>query len=434
MNAMDVALICKALGDANRLEIVKMLSDGEKCGCKLLERFEITQPTLSHHMKILMECGLVNACKDGKWQHYSLNCETLTQFKEFIEGLTCCGCGSNSEGGGLLLMGKFITDQILGMKWLNTLIGNLLGTLGLDVTSRIGGSIQFFLYDVIKITVLLCVLIYLISYIQSYFPPERSKKIMGRFHGIWANCIAALLGTVTPFCSCSSIPLFIGFTSAGLPLGVTFSFLISSPMVDLGSLVLLMSIFGAKVAILYVVLGLVLAVAGGTLIEKLHMENQVEEFIRRASAVDIASPTLTQKERLVYAKDQVAETFKKVFPYILIGVGIGAVIHNWIPESWVVAVLGSHNPFGVILATIIGIPMYADIFGTIPIAEALLGKGAQLGTVLAFMMGVTTLSLPSMIMLRKAVKPKLLGVFIAICALGIIVVGYLFNLFQGFIL
>ena len=331
-------------------------------------------------------------------------------------------------------MGKFITDQILGMKWLNTLIGNLLGTLGLDATSRIGGSIQFFLYDVIKITVLLCVLIYLISYIQSYFPPERSKKIMGRFHGIWANCIAALLGTVTPFCSCSSIPLFIGFTSAGLPLGVTFSFLISSPMVDLGSLVLLMSIFGAKVAILYVVLGLVIAVAGGTLIEKLHMENQVEEFIRRASAVDIASPTLTQKERLVYAKDQVTETFKKVFPYILIGVGIGAVIHNWIPESWVVAVLGSHNPFGVILATIIGIPMYADIFGTIPIAEALLGKGAQLGTVRAFMMGVTTLSLPSMIMLRKAVKPKLLGVFIAICAAGIIVVGYLFNLFQGIIL
>ena len=328
-------------------------------------------------------------------------------------------------------MGKFITNQILGMKWLNTLIGNLLGTLGLDATSRIGGSIQFFLYDVIKITVLLCVLIYLISYIQSYFPPERSKKIMGRFHGIWANCIAALLGTVTPFCSCSSIPLFIGFTSAGLPLGVTFSFLISSPMVDLGSLVLLMSIFGAKVAILYVVLGLVIAVAGGTLIEKLHMENQVEEFIRRASAVDIASPTLTQKERLVYAKDQVAETFKKVFPYILIGVGIGAVIHNWIPESWVVAVLGSRNPFGVILATIIGIPMYADIFGTIPIAEALLGKGAQLGTVLAFMMGVTTLSLPSMIMLRKAVKPKLLGVFIAICAAGIIVVGYYLTCFRA---
>ena len=329
---------------------------------------------------------------------------------------------------------EFIQDQILGMKWLNVLLGKMLQSIGLDITGRVGGSVQFFLYDVIKITVLLCLLIFMISYIQSYFPPERSKKIMGRFHGIWANCIAALLGTVTPFCSCSSIPLFIGFTSAGLPLGVTFSFLISSPMVDLGSLVLLMSIFGAKVAILYVVLGLVIAVAGGTLIEKLHMENQVEEFIRRASAVDIASPTLTQKERLVFAKDQVTETFKKVFPYILIGVGIGAVIHNWIPESWVVAVLGSHNPFGVILATIIGIPMYADIFGTIPIAEALLGKGAQLGTVLAFMMGVTTLSLPSMIMLRKAVKPKLLGVFIAICAAGIIVVGYLFNLFQGIIL
>ena len=332
------------------------------------------------------------------------------------------------------MIGKFITEQFLGMKWLDTLIGNLLNSLGLNTAGRIGGSVQFFLYDVVKITVLLCVLIFLISYIQSYFPPERSRKIMGRFRGTRANCIAALLGTVTPFCSCSSIPLFIGFTSAGLPLGVTFSFLISSPMVDLGSLVLLMSIFGAKVAVFYVLLGLIIAVAGGTLIEMLHMENHVEEFIRRASAVDIASPTLTQKERLLYAKEQVAQTFKKVFPYILIGVGIGAVIHNWIPENWVVAVLGNGNPFGVILATLIGIPMYADIFGAIPIAEALLGKGAQLGTVLAFMMGVTTLSLPSLIMLRKAVKPKLLGVFISICTAGIILVGYLFNLFQGIIL
>ena len=332
------------------------------------------------------------------------------------------------------MIGKFITEQFLGMKWLDTLIGNLLNSLGLNTAGRIGGSVQFFLYDVVKITVLLCVLIFLISYIQSYFPPERSRKIMGRFRGTRANCVAALLGTVTPFCSCSSIPLFIGFTSAGLPLGVTFSFLISSPMVDLGSLVLLMSIFGAKVAVFYVLLGLIIAVAGGTLIEKLHMENHVEEFIRRASAVDIASPTLTQKERLLYAKEQGAQTFKKVFPYILIGVGIGAVIHNWIPENWVVAVLGNDNPFGVILATLIGIPMYADIFGAIPIAEALLGKGAQLGTVLAFMMGVTTLSLPSMIMLRKAVKPKLLGVFISICTAGIILVGYLFNLFQGIIL
>ena len=332
------------------------------------------------------------------------------------------------------MIGKFITEQFFGMKWLDTLIGNLLNSLGLNTADRIGGSVQFFLYDVVKITVLLCVLIFFISYIQSYFPPERSRKIMGRFRGTRANCIAALLGTVTPFCSCSSIPLFIGFTSAGLPLGVTFSFLISSPMVDLGSLVLLMSIFGAKVAVFYVLLGLIIAVAGGTLIEKLHMENHVEEFIRRASAVDIASPTLTQKERLLYAKEQVAQTFRKVFPYILIGVGIGAVIHNWIPENRVVAVLGNGNPFGVILATLIGIPMYADIFGAIPIAEALLGKGAQLGTVLAFMMGVTTLSLPSLIMLRKAVKPKLLGVFISICTAGIILVGYLFNLFQGIIL
>lgn len=253
---------------------------------------------------------------------------------------------------------------------------------------------------------------------------------MGKFHGIWANCIAALLGTVTPFCSCSSIPLFIGFTSAGLPLGVTFSFLISSPMVDLGSLVLLMSVFGAKVAVAYVVIGLVIAVIGGTVIEKLHMEKYVEDFIRSASSVDIDSPTLTQKERLIYAKDQVVNTFKKVFPYILVGVGIGAVIHNWIPESWVEAVLGGNNPFGVALATLIGIPMYADIFGTIPIAEALLSKGAMLGTVLSFMMAVTTLSLPSLIMLRKAVKPKLLGLFIGICTVGIIIVGYLFNAFQ----
>lgn len=324
----------------------------------------------------------------------------------------------------------FLQNQVLGMKWLNEGIGKGLSALGLDVTGPVGGSIQFFLYDVLKITILLCVLIFVISYIQSYFPPERSRRILGRFHGIWANIIAALLGTVTPFCSCSSIPLFIGFTSAGLPLGVTFSFLISSPMVDLGSLVLLMSIFGAKVAVIYVVLGLVIAVIGGTMIEKLHMEKYVESFILSAGGVDIESPNLTRRERLTYAKEQMLGTFKKVFPYILIGVGIGAVIHNWIPETLVETVLGSDNPFGVLLATIVGIPMYADIFGTIPVAEALLAKGAQLGTVLSFMMAVTTLSLPSLIMLRKAVKPKLLAVFIAVCAVGIILVGYLFNGFQ----
>ena len=325
---------------------------------------------------------------------------------------------------------NFFMTQVLGMKWLSDLIAKLLSLTGLDITSRIGGSVLFFLYDTIKISVLLCVLIFIISYIQSYFPPEKSKVIMGKFHGIWANCIAALLGTVTPFCSCSSIPLFIGFTSAGLPLGVTFSFLISSPMVDLGSLVLLMSIFGIKVAVAYVVLGLIVAVVGGTLIEHLHMENYVEDFIRNAANVSIDSPDPTQKERFAFSGEQVASTFKKVFPYVLVGVAVGAVIHNWIPEAWIEYVLGSHNPFGVVLATIIGIPMYADIFGTIPIAEALLGKGAQLGTVLSFMMAVTTLSLPSMIMLRKAIKPKLLGLFIAICTIGIIIVGYFFNAFQ----
>ena len=324
----------------------------------------------------------------------------------------------------------FIQDQVLGMKWLNTVIGNGLSALGLDTTSRLGGSIQFFLYDVVKITVLLCVLIFVISYIQSYFPPERSKRILGRFHGILANIIAALLGTVTPFCSCSSIPLFIGFTSAGIPLGVTFSFLISSPMVDLGSLLLLMSIFGANIAIVYVVVGLVIAVIGGTIIEKMHMENYVDDFIRNANSVDVESDALTVRERLIFAKEQVIETFKKVFPYILVGVGIGAIIHNWIPESWIQTVLGSNNPFGVVLAVLVGVPMYADIFGTIPVAEALLAKGAQLGTILSFMMAVTTLSLPSIIMLKKAVKQKLLVLFIVICTLGIVIVGYLFNVFQ----
>lgn len=324
----------------------------------------------------------------------------------------------------------FFQNQILGMKWLNEVIALLLSSIGIDINSNIGASIQFFIYDVIKITVLLCVLIFIISYIQSYFPPERSKKILGRFHGIKANIISALLGTVTPFCSCSSIPLFIGFTSARLPLGVTFSFLISSPMVDLGSLVLLMSIFGIKIAVAYVIVGLIIAVIGGTIIEKMHMEKYIEEFIMKSSSVDISSPNLSKKERLQYAKEQVIETFKKVFPYILIGVGIGAIIHNWIPEIWIERVLGGNNPFGVILATIVGIPMYADIFGTIPVAEALLTKGALLGTVLSFMMAVTTLSLPSLIMLKKAVKPKLLILFITICTLGIIIVGYLFNIFS----
>lgn len=324
----------------------------------------------------------------------------------------------------------FFQDEILGMKWLNRLIGSELETVGLDTGGKIGGSIQFFIYDVVKIMVLLGFLILMISYIQSYFPPERTKKILGRFKGIWANIIAALLGTVTPFCSCSSIPLFIGFTSAGLPLGVTFSFLISSPMVDLGSLVLLMSIFGWKVAIVYVIVGLIIAVVGGTIIEKLHLEQQVQEFIRNGHAMDAPQEELTKKDRLKFAWEQVVGTAKKVAPYVLVGVGIGALIHNWIPEDIIVKVLGTGNPFGVIIATVAGVPMYADIFGCIPIAEALLAKGARLGVVLAFMMGVTTLSLPSIIMLKKAVKSKLLGIFVAICTLGIIVVGYFFNAIQ----
>lgn len=322
----------------------------------------------------------------------------------------------------------FFQFQILGMKWLNSLVGKGLSSLGLDLAGRWGASLQFFIYDVIKIAVLLCTLIFMISYIQSYFPPERSKRILGRFKGIAANTLAALLGTVTPFCSCSSIPIFIGFTGAGLPLGVTFSFLISSPMVDLGSLFLLMSIFGAKIAILYVLFGLLVAIVGGTIIEKLKMDDHIENFAPTSGNLDLESPDLTRQDRLDFAKEQMLATFRSVFPYILLGVGIGAFIHNWIPQAWIEKILGGGNPFAVILATLVGAPMYADIFGTIPVAEALLSKGAQLGAILSFMMSVTTLSLPSLIMLRKILKPKLLALFIAICTMGIIIVGYIFNI------
>ena len=326
---------------------------------------------------------------------------------------------------------EFFQDEVLRMTWLSRLLRLALEKLGLDMDSRIGGSLHFFVYDCMKITLYLCVLIFFISYLQSFFPPERTKKILGKFRGLSANLVAALLGTVTPFCSCSSIPIFMGFTAAGLPLGVSFSFLISSPMVDLGSLVLLSGIFGIRIAFVYVLLGLCLAVLGGAVIEHLGMENEVEDILRGVSAVEQDIPKLSLKERLSYAKEQVKMTFRKVFPYILLGVGIGSFIHNWIPKAWVLSLLGARNPFGVILATLVGIPMYADIFGTIPIAESLLLKGAELGTVLSFMMGVTTLSLPSMIMLRKVIKPKLLGIFVGICVIGIILIGYLFNALQA---
>ena len=324
-------------------------------------------------------------------------------------------------------IGVFLQEQLLGMRWLNQMVGNLLQAIGIDLESRMGASVQFFIYDIIKIFILLSVLIFSISYIQSFFPPERTKKILGRFHGIGANTLAALLGTVTPFCSCSSIPLFIGFTSAGLPLGVTFSFLISSPLVDLGSLVMLTGSFGSKVALAYVLVGLVLAVLGGTLIERLHLENDVEEFIRNAGRVDLESPQMSVRDRLSYAKTQVASTVRKVAPYVLVGVAIGALIHNFIPQAFVEELLGAEHWYSVPLATLIGIPMYADIFGTIPIAESLFAKGAGLGTVLSIMMGVTALSLPSMVMLRKAVKPRLLAVFFGVVVVGIMLIGFFFN-------
>ena len=334
----------------------------------------------------------------------------------------------------LEVIGEFIQDEILGMKWLDRGISSLLSLAGLDPEERIGGSVRFFLYDSVKILVLLAVLILLISDIQSYFPPERSRKILGRFRGIRANVLGALLGTVTPFCSCSSIPLFIGFTGAGLPPGVTFSFLISSPMVDLGSLVLLAGIFGWKVAVVYVVLGLIVAVAGGTMIERMGLEGEIEGFIRSGKAIDVPQEELRFRDRVKYAWRQALDTIRRVYPYVLAGVAIGAVIHNWIPKEWVVSVLGSGNPFGVFLAALFGMPMYADIFATVPIVEALLAKGALLGVVIAFMMGVITLSLPSLVMLRKAVKPRLLGIFIGICAVGIILTGYVFNIIQPYLI
>ena len=324
----------------------------------------------------------------------------------------------------------FFQQEVLGMGWLDRLMGGFVALLGLDPAGKLGGRIRFFLYDTVKILWLLGVLIFCISYVQSYFPPERTRKILGRFHGLPARTMAALLGTITPFCSCSSIPLFIGFTGAGLPLGVTFSFLISSPMVDLASLMLLMSIFGPKIACAYVLLGLFIAILGGTAIEKLRLEDQVEAFVRMVPVTEGGGERLTAKMRRSYAWGQVKFTGKKVFPYVLAGVGVGAVIHNWIPAELIETLLGTGNPFGVVLATAAGIPMYADIFGTVPIAQALLLKGARLGVVLSFMMAVTTLSLPSLILLRKAVKPKLLMLFVAICTAGIILVGYIFNMIQ----
>ena len=323
----------------------------------------------------------------------------------------------------------FIQDQIISMKWLNTLIGNILNNFALSDTIK--GVIQFFIYDVIKIFVLLSVLIFCISYIQSYFPPERTKKILSKFNGISANILAALFGTVTPFCSCSSIPLFIGFTSAGIPIAMTFSFLISSPLVDLASLILLSSVFGMKIAIAYVVVGLILAVIGGTLIGKLKMERYLEDFVKniQTNNAEIEIQTMTKKERIIYSKNQVVQTIKKVYLYIFIGVGIGAFIHNVIPEAWIDTILGKNNWYSVPLATLVGIPMYADIFGTLPIAESLFYKGAGIGTILSFMMAVTALSLPSIIMIKKVVKMPLLIFFVGIVTLGIIIIGYLFNNF-----
>lgn len=328
-------------------------------------------------------------------------------------------------------MFDWINSQVLKMEWLSNLITLFVEkVLGLDVSARVGGSVQFFLYDTVKIFILLSVLIFLISYIQSYFPPERTKKILSRFKGLIGNTIGALLGTITPFCSCSSIPIFIGFTNAGLPLGITFSFLISSPLVDIGSLLILMSFFGSKIAIAYVIIGLILAIGGGTIINSMKLESEIQSYVKEMPNVDGEIETLTRKQRVSYATEEVKSIINKVWIYILIGVGIGAAIHNWIPQSVIEAILGSDNPLAPILATAVGIPMYADIFGTIPIAEALFLKGVPIGTILAFMMSVTALSLPSIIMLSRVIKPKLLVIFVTIVSIGIVIIGYGFNYFS----
>lgn len=325
-------------------------------------------------------------------------------------------------------MWDWINNNLLKMTWLNDLLGNILHQFNISTSTRLGGSLQFFLFDTVKIFILLSILVFVMGIIQSYFPPEKTQKILGKIRGIKGNIMGALLGTVTPFCSCSSIPIFIGFTTAGLPLGVTFSFLISSPMVDIASIILLMSFFGVKVATLYVLIGLILAVIGGSIIDHAHMEYQIQDYILdiQASEVEITTPTL--KERLQQGTQQVKEIVGKVWPYILIGVGIGALIHNWIPETFIQSILGNKNPFSVILAVLVGVPMYADIFGVLPIAEALFDKGVPIGTLVAFMMSVTTLSLPSLIMLKKVVKSKLLWTFIGICTLGILIIGFTFNI------
>ncbi len=326
----------------------------------------------------------------------------------------------------------WLNDIFLKMSWLESIISRLLiDVFNIDQTGYLYKALSFFLYDVIKIFILLSVLIYISSYIQSYFSPERTKQILSKFKGIWGNIFGALLGTVTPFCSCSSIPIFIGFTKAGLPIGVTFSFLISSPLVDLASVILLASIFGWPVALAYVIVGLVIAIIGGTIIDKFHMEKYIEAFVTEGAITNHNEVMikLTKKERHDYAIEQVKSIIHKVWIYILLGVLIGAIIHGYIPQSLIETVLGENNPFSVLIATLLGVPMYADIFGTLPIAEALVYKGVGIGTVLALMMAVTALSLPSIILLRKVVKPKLLGAFIIIVVTGIIITGYLFNLF-----
>lgn len=313
--------------------------------------------------------------------------------------------------------------DLLKMQGLSEAVAQFLLSVGLSSSNAWFAVVHFFLYDTIKISLLLYFFVFLVSWLQSYFPPERTRSILLRHRGWRANTLAALLGTITPFCSCSSIPLFMGFTRAGLPRGVTFSFLISSPMVDLGALLILISVFNLKIAMAYVVMGLISAVVGGQLIEKFNPQTSA------APSTSLSSTVLEQSisARARFAFTMAGQVFRNVFLFVVIGVGLGAFIHNVVPTDWVLHWLGADNAYSVLTATLIGVPMYADIFGVIPVAQALLAKGAPVGTVVAFMMAVTTLSAPSLILLHRVISQRVLWTFVGVCTLTIVFNGFILN-------
>ncbi|MBM7853917.1 uncharacterized membrane protein YraQ (UPF0718 family) [Desulfohalotomaculum tongense] len=312
--------------------------------------------------------------------------------------------------------------------WLDYLMRLLVTEVfGLSMDSRLGSSVHFFFYDTVKIIILLGIMIFAISYIRSYFPPERTKKILTRFGGVKGNIMASLLGIVTPFCSCSSVPLFIGFVEAGIPLGVTFSFLITSPIVNEAAFAILLGTFGVKIAAVYVAAGVLLGVLGGIVIGRMKMEKEVEDYVYKLKVGEAEIQEMTVQERIDFALNNVKDILRRIWLFLFIGIGLGAAIHGYAPEAILARYAGPDNPLAVFVATILAIPLYSNALGTIPIAEALINKGVGIGTALAFMMATTALSAPEMILLRKVIKPRLIANFVLITGIGIVIVGYLFN-------